>query len=196
MNTSKRGTAWSVIGVMGLAGVMGAALSGAGGCAAQKKAEGDAARIEIPEAAKPAPELANLAFMAGRWVSVNPNKTVNDEQWTLPRGNSMAGLFRQVRRDGKPALHEVSLITAETDGVYLRLRHLHAQLEIPKGREEISLFKLVKAENNRAEFAGTGKAAQVTSVVYRLDGPDVLLSEVSFAPDSKEKGYTLRYVRE
>ncbi len=169
-------------------------LAAASGCASQKNAAAETA-VELPAAAAPAAELAPLAFMTGRWVCVNPNKTVNDEMWTEPRGNSMVALFRQVRRDGKPALHEVSLITVEPDGVMLRLRHLHAALEIPKGREDVSVFKLVSAADNRAEFTGTGKAEQVRSVVYRLDGPDVLVQEVQFAEDSRERGYSLRYLR-
>lgn len=152
--------------------------------------------IELPPNAAPAPELAGLSFMVGRWVCVNPNKTVNDEHWTAARGTSMAALFRQVRRDGKPAFHEVSQITVEPDGVYLRLRHLHAKLEVPDNRKEVSVFKLVSAKDNRAEFAGTGSAEQVTSVVYRLDGPDTLVVDVSFAPTSREKGFSSRYTRE
>ena len=152
--------------------------------------------LELPDSAAPAKELLPLNFMVGRWISVNPNKSVNEEHWSAPRGNNMAALFRQLRRDGKPGLFEVSLITAEAEGVVLRLRHLHGQLEIPTGREEVSIFKLKSAENNRAEFTGTGKAEQVTSVVYRLVSPDQLAMEITFAPTSKEKGYTSLYTRE
>jgi hypothetical protein len=153
------------------------------------------AGLELPDAAKPVEALQPLAFMAGHWVCVNKNKTVNDELWTPPRGSSMAALFRQVRRDGKPAFHEASLITADESGVTLRLRHMHAALEVPEERKELSIFKLVSAGGNRAEFAGTGSAEEVQRVVYSLDGPDTLVVEVGFAPTSKEKGYTMRYSR-
>jgi hypothetical protein len=157
--------------------------------------------VELPSNSAPAPELLPLAFMAGRWVSVNPNKTVNEEHWSSPRGNHMVALYRQIRRDGKPALVEVSLVTAEkAEGqpakVMLRLRHLHANLEVPENRREISLFELKQAGDNRAEFVGVGDAAQVTSVVYRLTGPDTMAVDVNFAPDSKEKGFTMNYTRE
>jgi hypothetical protein len=161
--------------------------------------------LELPPNTAPAPELLPLAFMAGRWVSVNPNKTVNEEHWSSPRGNHMVALYRQIRRDGKPALVEVSLVTAEkpaagSEGqptkVMLRLRHLHANLEVPENRRELSLFELKQAGDNRAEFVGVGDAAQVTSVVYRLTGPDTLAVDVNFAPDSKEKGFTMNYTRE
>ena len=152
--------------------------------------------LELPDSAAPAKELLPLSFMTGRWISVNPNKSVNEEHWSAPRGNNMTALFRQIRRDGKSGLLEVSLITAEAEGVVLRLRHLHGLLEIPTGREEVSIFKLKSAENNRAEFTGTGKAEHVTSVVYRLMNPNQLAMEISFAPTSKEKGYTSLYTRE
>jgi hypothetical protein len=131
-------------------------------------------------------------------VSVNPNKTVNDEVWTPPRGNSMAALFRQVRRDGKPALHEVSLITAEESGVFLRVRHLHAALDVPEKQADVKMYKLVSAGGGRCEFTGTveGGSADVASVVYRLDGPNTLIMEVTYAPGGKEKGYSLRYAKE
>jgi hypothetical protein len=152
--------------------------------------------LELPASANPAPELAELAFLAGRWVGVNPNGTVNEEHWSAPRGNHMVALFRQVRRDGKPALIEVSLITAEAEGIFLRLRHLHTNLEVPASRADVSLFTLKSAENNRVEFAGTGAAEQVTGVVYRLTGPHEMTVDVSFAPDSKEKGFSMKYRRE
>lgn len=152
--------------------------------------------VDLPPNADPAPELAELAFMAGRWIGVNPNKTVNEEHWMSPRGNNMAALFRQIRRDGKPGLVEVTLITAEPEGVFLRLRHLHGQLDVPKNRPNVSVFRMVSAGNNVAQFAGTGEAEQVTAVIYRLIDANTLESEIQFAPDSKEKGFTTRYTRE
>ena len=155
-----------------------------------------AAPLELPPSAAPAAELAPFAFMTGRWIGVNPNKTVNEEHWTTPRGNHMLGTFHQIRRDGKPAFVELSLITVEKDGIKLRLRHLHAALEVPESRKELSVFVMKAAGDNRVEFTGTGDAQQVTGVTYRLVSPDELAVDVAFAPTSKEKGFTSRYVRE
>jgi hypothetical protein len=101
-----------------------------------------------------------------------------------------------VRRDGKPALVEVSLITVEPDGIRLRLRHLHANLEVPANRPDVSVFTLKSAENNRVEFAGTGAAEQVTGVVYRLTGEHEMTVDINFAPDSREKSFSMKYRRE
>ena len=43
---------------------------------------------------------------------------------------------------------------------------------------------------------GVGEAAEVAGVVYRADGPDVLVMDVTFVPGGKEKGYSVRYTRE
>ena len=66
--------------------------------------------LELPAHAAADPALAPLGFLSGRWICVNPNKTVNEEHWTAPRGKFMVGAFRQVRRDGKCAFVEVSQI--------------------------------------------------------------------------------------
>ncbi len=152
--------------------------------------------LVMPPHANPDPALLPLSFMAGSWLGINPNKTVNHERWTLPRGNHMVGTFHQIRRDGKPAFVEVSLISVEKDGVQLRLRHMHGALEVPTTRKEPNIFRLVSATDNRAEFAGTGDAEEVTSVVYRLVNPNTLAVDVGFAPTSKEKPFTSTYTRE
>lgn len=152
--------------------------------------------FQMPASAKPIEAMSPLAFMTGRWMAVNPNGTLNEEHWMSPRGNHLLGTFRQVRRDGKPALIEISLITAEADGVKLRLRHLHTNLEVPERRKDVNVFTLMSAANNRAEFAGTGAAQDVQAVVYELTGPNQLTMSVRFAPTSKEKGYSTVYTRE
>jgi len=152
--------------------------------------------LELPQSARADAALEPLSFMAGRWIGVNPNKTVNEEHWMTPRGNHMLGTFKQIRRDGKPALVEISLITINEGKVKLVLRHLHSNLEVPEKRRELSEFELKSAGGNRAEFGGVGASAAVTSVVYKLVSPDVLEQTLTFAPDSKEKGYTLTYTRE
>lgn len=151
--------------------------------------------LKLPPNAAPAPELQPLSFMVGTWVGVNPNQTVNEETWGAARGNNMTALYRQIRRDGKPALIEVTLVTVENGEITLRLRHLHGALEVPAKQANVSVFKLKAAADNRAEFTGTGDAEQVTSVVYRLVSPDQLAVDVAFAPTSKEKGFTSLYTR-
>ncbi len=150
--------------------------------------------IELPEIAAAADPIAALDFLTGRWVAVNPNGTVNEEVWTRPRGNAQIGTFRQVRRDGDCAFVEISQIAVDASGeVLLRQRHLHGKLEVPAGRAEISVFRLVTLAPLRVEFAGTGAAAQVTSVTYERTAADELVQSVGFDPSSGEKPFVTRY---
>lgn len=153
--------------------------------------------LELPAHAAADPALAPLEFLAGRWICVNPNKTVNEEHWTAPRGKAMVGTFRQVRRDGKCAFVEVSQVSVEDSGLVLRLRHLHGQLEVPDNQKEISVFALRSLAPARVEFAGTGSAEGVTAVIYELVDADTLRQTIEFDPvKTKEKPFTSTYVRE
>ncbi len=149
----------------------------------------------MPESAKPTSKISQFSFMVGDWLGVNPNGTVNEETWTPPRGNHMVGTFRQVRRDGKPAFVEVSLLSIEKEGVRLRVRHLHGGLEVPAERARADDFGLVSVGKNTATFAGTESAVEVR-VTYRLLDKNRLAVEVGFAPGSKEKGFTSVYFRQ
>jgi Domain of unknown function (DUF6265) len=153
--------------------------------------------LELPAHAAADPALAPLGFLSGRWICVNPNKTVNEEHWTAPRGKFMVGAFRQVRRDGKCAFVEVSQIAVEDEGLTLRLRHLHGQLEVPDNQKEISLFRLRALGEKRVEFAGTGSAEGVTAVIYERVDDDTLKQTIEFDPvKTKEKPFTSVYTRE
>lgn len=155
------------------------------------------APLELPESAQADPALAPLSFLAGRWICVNPNKTVNEEHWTMPRGKSMVGAFRQVRRDGKCAFVEVSQISVEDTGLVLRLRHMHGQLEVPEERKELSLFALRALTPHRVEFAGTGSAEGVTAVIYERVDAHTLTQTIEFDPvKTKEKPFTSTYTLE
>lgn len=153
--------------------------------------------LELPTHAAADSALVPLEFLAGRWICINPNQTVNEEHWTAPRGKSMVGTFRQVRRDGKCAFVEVSQVSVEESGLVLRLRHLHGQLEVPDNQKDISVFALRALAPRRVEFAGTGSAEGVTAVIYERVDEDTLLQTVEFDPvKTKEKPFTSKYVRE
>lgn len=152
-----------------------------------------AQKIELPFAATPNQALKPLAFLQGRWIRSNPNGTTNEETWSAPYGNSMLGVFRQIRRDGKPALFELSLVTAEATTVELRLRHLHAGLIVPEERKELDLFTLASTTDNSATFAGTGKTEGMR-VTYSRTGPAALRQDIDFPEGSREKDFSMDYV--
>lgn len=169
-----------------------------------KVAAAQAGASALPEPAEP---LRAVSFMTGRWMAVNPNKTVNREHWMSPAGNSMNALFMQVRRDGGPAFFELSSIEVGPPGeggaepiVTLFFRHIHRRLAIDPKRANVDTFRLVKADGQSAVFAPTkkpeGEDAGIDSVTYRADGPDRLVQEIKYKPGSKEKDFQTVYTRE
>lgn len=168
-------------------------MTGTGASSATTQPKSDT--LLLPKNAAPAKELDGLKFMVGRWICVNPNNSVNEEHWTSPRGNSMVGSFRQVRRDGKLAFFEVSLVSVEKEGVRLRLRHLHGNMEVPENRKDTDDFLLQNLTAGRAEFHGQGRAKGMT-VTYRLVKKDHLAVDFTFPANSREKPFTNHYVRE
>ena len=124
---------------------------------------------------------------------MNPNGSMNEETWSPAYGNSMLGVFRQIRRDGKPALFEISLVTVQETGVQLSLRHLHAGLEVPEKRKDLDVFTLASADGTSATFAGTGSSDGM-KVTYTRTSPRGLTQSIDFPEGSPEKDFSMEYV--
>lgn len=165
-----------------------------------------AAPAQGPDAELPAPakELEPLTFMAGHWVFPTPNgRLINREHWMTPAGKSMVGAFQQLRRDGGVAFYEFSAIMAEPDAkdgpvvVTLYHRHMHPKLMIDDKRKNVDVFRLAATGPNSATFVPTVDiAGGIENMIYRLEGPDTLVQEIRFKPDSKEKTFSTAYARE
>jgi hypothetical protein len=183
------------------------AVAGLAGCrstthaAATPSPQAAAAQTTLPATAK---ELEPLAFMSGRWVFPTPNgRLVNREHWMSPAGKSMVGAFQQLRRDGSVAFYEFTAIVAESEAkdgpiaITLYHRHLHPKLAIDDKRKNADVFKLKSTGTNSATFVpAVDIAGGIESMTYRLDGPDKLVQEIAFKPDSKEKTFSTTYTRE
>jgi hypothetical protein len=177
--------------------LLGSAIALTAGIAiAQESAPLPTKKPKLPASADATPGIKPFEFMTGRWIGLNPNGTVNEEHWMTPRGTTLLGTFRQIRRDGRPALVELSMIADNKDGITLSLRHLHTNLEVPENQKELSIFKLKSVTKNRAEFVGTGGASTVASVVYERIDKIRLTQEVKFDPKTKDSGYKLVYFKE
>ncbi len=142
----------------------------------------------------PDPALAPLSFMAGRWFSINPNGSVNREQWTSPRGKTMTGSFHQTRRDGSPVIYEFSAIEVKDGQVILHLRHFHTSLEIEHDRPHAEIYFLTDSGPRSATFtpspdASVPREKGVVLIRYSLDEQGRLVQEIRYAPDSPEEDY-------
>lgn len=155
-----------------------------------------AATLSAASLPAPAPEIKELGFMAGRWLAVNPNKSVAEEHWTLPAGKGMQGMFRIIRPSGAPSFFEITAITVEPEGTFLRLRHFHAALDVHGEEKDANVFKLVSAGNGQAAFEGVERTRGVARVIYRAEGASGLSMQVEMQPNSEEKGYKTVYLRQ
>ncbi len=113
--------------------------------------------------------LADLGFLAGHWVEVT-GRNLSEEIWTLPAGDSMAGVWRYVE-DGRVRVFELLTIRQETGGPVLRLRHFDADLVAREEKGAPLILPLVAAERQSAKFEGPAPGgAGTVSLAYRRDG--------------------------
>src|SRR2546425_316938 len=68
-----------------------------------------------------APGISDMAWIAGHWVDESAGD-LSEETWGPPSGDCVVGMWRWVV-GGKVKLYELLTITAEPDGLVMRLRH-------------------------------------------------------------------------
>lgn len=151
--------------------------------------------LAAPSPAAPSAALAPLAFMEGAWITADaePGKAFSEELWMPPRGTSMAGVFRRVRGDGGPAFFEIVAITVESDGVLLRLRHFHGQLDPREGETDAMVLRLVEAGDGSATFDAVENTRGVARVTYAREASDAMVLRIFFEGD--EQPELIRYAR-
>lgn len=117
--------------------------------------------------------LADLSWIAGHWVD-DSGGDLSDETWTTPFGDSMLGMWRYVE-GGKAKVFELLAITAEPEGVVLRLRHFDPQLAAREDKDKPVTLKLVSWMRGEARFEGpaVGAPGQI-AIHYRQKSPDAL----------------------
>jgi hypothetical protein len=129
-----------------------------------------------PVPAQPAPKptpakrtLADLTFLSGHWVEVT-GRNLSEEIWTLPAGDSMAGVWRYVE-EGRVRVLELLVIRQEAGGPVLRLRHFDPDLVAREEKGAPVILPLVAVEKQSARFEEPGASgAGTVSLAYRRDG--------------------------
>lgn len=123
-------------------------------------------------APKPTPAkrtLADVAFLSGHWVEVT-GRNLSEEIWTLPAGDSMAGVWRYVE-EGRVRILELLAIRQEAAGPVLRLRHFDPDLVAREEKGAPVILPLVAVEKQSAWFEGLAAGGSGTvSLGYRRDG--------------------------
>jgi hypothetical protein len=97
------------------------------------------------------PALKPLAFLSGRWVSVNGSE-MQEENWSPVSGDSMIGSFRIVKSD-KAVFYEFWAIELEHDRPVLKLKHFNANLAGWEEKDASTAMPLVSSSQNDVVFA-------------------------------------------
>lgn len=140
------------------------------------------------------PEIQRMAWLTGRWVNAEGGE-FSEETWSPPYGNSLIGMWRWVR-EGRAVLFELLTLTAEPEGLVLRLRHFDRQ---GVGREEKDaplVLREVRSGRSEATFEGV-KDGRPLRITYRRDGRDALtgIVETGGAAEGEAERQVYRFRR-
>jgi hypothetical protein len=113
--------------------------------------------------------LADVAFMAGRWIG-GEGGDVSEEVWAAPEGDSMMGMWRYVTK-GRAGIFEFLTLTAEGPNVVMRIRHFDPKLVGREDKERAVELPLVSKRPGEAVFAGPEYGGKGTvRLTYRGEG--------------------------
>ena len=129
--------------------------------------------------------LADVAFMAGHWVGGDPGD-LSEEVWTAPEGDSMLGMWRFVGK-GKARIFEILTLTAEGEGVVLRIRHFDPKLVAKEDKAGAVELPLVARGAGEAVFEGPGSGGKGTTRLSYRRGEDGGLVAVLEKTGSREE---------
>ena len=113
-------------------------------------AQADGAPDSVMEAS--APQVADLAWLAGHWRGEGFGGIV-EEVWTPPLAGSMLGMFRHIK-EGKLAFQEIVMLTEEDGVVTMKVKHFTPEFVSWESKEEAVDFRLERLGNREAFFRG------------------------------------------
>ena len=105
-----------------------------------------------PGAPRPKAQIAELAWLAGRWEGEGLGGSI-DEVWSEPAGGAMVGYFRLVR-DSKPVFYEILTLLESEGSVELRLKHVNPDMTGWEEKNGYVTFRLVRQDATGAYFEG------------------------------------------
>lgn len=148
-----------------------------------------------PDGEKTDARLRDLAFMCGDWGMFDKDH-FSEEWWSSASGAGMVGAFRVVNPDGTAALHELMTISAEAEGVFMRLRHFDAKLSPWASEAEGPIvLQLESMREGEAAFRIVSGSKTLEAIAYRLTAEGKLASEVAFTPESGREALRLEMGR-
>lgn len=130
--------------------------------------------------------LSSCAFLAGSWIGTLEGGAA-EETWSMPRGDSIIGMFRWHNPDNTTNMYELLSIRQEADGPVLRLRHFDKNFEPWKSESAgVAGMKAEVLGPARVIFRNSGDTGGLASCEYHCPTADQLLITVSFKAASRE----------
>jgi hypothetical protein len=126
-------------------------------------------------AVKPASDvkLEDLSFICGHNRG-ELNGAIIDEHWSEVGGDTMIGMFRQIR-NGKAEMYEFLTIEQTSTGLVLRLKHFDPGLVGWEEKAQASSYPLISWKPNEAVFERPDKATRLTFRSTSRETLDVIL---------------------
>ena len=135
-----------------------------------------------PGAKSPQATLADVAWLAGRWVGPALGGEA-EEIWSPPKAGSMMGMYRLVR-DGKPIFYEFQTLAEESGSLVLRLKHFNPDLTGWEEKQKAIDFRLVRVRERIVQFEGMSfyREGDTKLTVYlAIEGKDGTVHEEAFS---------------
>jgi hypothetical protein len=129
--------------------------------------------------------VADLGWIAGRWVSDTQGR-YSEEVWTGPAGGTMLGMWRVVQ-SGRAQIFELLALSEEPEGIMLRLRHFDPKLVAREDKESPVALRLIGVQGARATFEGPGGASGPLRLIYHRTGARTLA--VTLERDGKKEEF-------
>jgi uncharacterized protein DUF6265 len=114
-------------------------------------------------------KLEDLTFICGHNRG-ELNGTIIDEHWSEVGGDTMIGMFRQIK-NGKAQMYEFLTIEQTASGPVLRLRHFDPGLVGWEEKAQAYSYPLASWKPNEAVFERPDKA---TRLIFRSTGKSTL----------------------
>jgi len=133
-------------------------------------------------------KLDDLAFICGHNRG-EQNGSIIDEHWSEVGGDTMIGMFRQIK-NGKAQLYEFLTIEQTATGPILRLRHFDPGLIGWEEKAQANSYPLVSWKPNEAIFERPDKETRITFRSTSQSTLEVILERTGKKPELFEYVHT------
>ena len=133
-------------------------------------------------------KLEDLAFICGHNRGESEG-TIIDEHWSEVGGDTMIGMFRQIK-NGKAQMYEFLTIEQTAAGPVLRLKHFDPGLVGWEEKAQAYSYPLVRWKPNEAVFERPDKATRLTFRSTSKDTLEVVLERAGKKNEVFEYAHT------